>query len=125
MAALPVWARAGFQPPDLKMPQVVGVNDAIIGVVFGNPLDVPPVPREGTNKILWLARPHVSNNYGTNHGPDLKIEATFNGTDLEIVRRVPGGPGPSIINMPKPGCWTFDLSWPGHQDRLAVRYYKS
>jgi hypothetical protein len=35
---------------------------------------------------------------------------------------VPGGPGPSIINLPAPGCWTLHLSWSGHRDELKLRY---
>jgi hypothetical protein len=35
---------------------------------------------------------------------------------------VPGGPGPSIIDLPAPGCWTLRLSWSGHTDELRLRY---
>jgi hypothetical protein len=37
-------------------------------------------------------------------------------------RSVPGGPGPSIINLPAPGCWTLHLTWSGHTDELKLRY---
>jgi hypothetical protein len=35
---------------------------------------------------------------------------------------VPGGPGPSIIDLPAPGCWTLHLSWSGHTDKLKLHY---
>ena len=31
-------------------------------------------------------------------------------------------PGPSIINLPAPGCWTLHLSWSGHTDQLKLHY---
>jgi hypothetical protein len=33
-----------------------------------------------------------------------------------------GGPGPSITDLPAPGCWTLRLSWSGHTDELKLRY---
>jgi hypothetical protein len=35
---------------------------------------------------------------------------------------VPGGPGPSIIDLPVSDCWTLRLSWAGHADELKLRY---
>ncbi len=92
---------------------VVGTRQKITGEVFGRPLLVPP-PRDHNNKILWRA---------SQRGPgDLVISASLNGSDLRVQRLVEGGPGPSIINMPEAGCWTFSLKWPGHHDVVAVRY---
>ncbi len=39
-----------------------------------------------------------------------------------VRRQVTGGPGPSIINLPAPGCWQLDLRWSGHSDTMAVVY---
>jgi hypothetical protein len=33
-----------------------------------------------------------------------------------------GAPGPSGIEMPGSGCWTFDLRWAGRSDRLRLAY---
>jgi hypothetical protein len=50
-----------------------------------------------------------------------------------VARRVPGGPGPSIIDLPAAGCWRFTLTWrpegataPGKTvtDTLDLRYVK-
>jgi hypothetical protein len=76
-----------------------------------------PPARDHTNKILWIA---------TQAGPgDLVISASLNGYDLRVQRRVEGGPGPSIVNVPKAGCWTFSLRWPDNRDLVAVRYKRS
>ena len=96
--------------------RVVGARHLIRGEIFGRPLMAPPA-RDHTNKILWSAR-----NSGEG---DLIVTASLNGDDLRVRRRVAGGPGPSIINLPKAGCWTFVLRWPGSHDLVAVRYIRS
>ena len=109
---LPGWARAGFTPPDQPVVHVSGRRGDIVGVVFGDPLHAPALAGRG-NKILWVAK---------TWGAPLKIHATLNGSSLAVDREVAGGPGPSLIDMPKAGCWTFTLSWPGHHDELAIPY---
>ena len=39
-----------------------------------------------------------------------------------VGRAVHGGPGPSIINLPAPGCWRLTLRWSGWTDQLDLRY---
>ena len=73
-----------------------------------------PPARDHANKILWVAKNSAAG--------DMVISASLNGQDLRVQRRVEGGPGPSIINVPKAGCWTFSLTWPDNQDVVAVRY---
>jgi len=119
-APLPTWARAGFSPPGQSVPQIHGVHGSILGVVFGNPLRAPNIQGHG-NKILWLPSP-VQGSAASPSDPDLRIHATLNGSDIAVDRRISAGPGPSLVDMPKPGCWTFALSWSGHTDRLAVPY---
>jgi hypothetical protein len=116
---LPKWARTGFSPPDQDVRYVMGEKGRILGVVFGYPLQAPAHVRDDdrNNKILW-----VSNTAEQGAPPDLVIAASLNGTSVRAKRTVSGGPGPSIIDMPQAGCWTFDLTWSGVHDRLAVPY---
>ena len=111
-APLPGWARSGFSPPDQAVPFVLGERGTILGVLFGQPFSAPAAPDRG-NKILWVTRdPHPA-------GP-LTITAALDGavTTLEV----PEGPGPSLVDLPTPGCWRLTLAWPGHTDRVAVAY---
>jgi hypothetical protein len=39
-----------------------------------------------------------------------------------VVRVVVGGPGPSGINLPSPGCWRLTLQWSGRTDHLDLEY---
>ncbi len=112
---LPAWARAGFDPSTPSVPHVSGADGNIVGVVFGQPLSAPAPPGRA-NKILWVSRLPVA------AGSTLTIHATLGGTGLSVDREVAGGPGPSLVDVPQAGCWTFDLAWSGHVDHLSVPY---
>jgi hypothetical protein len=117
VSPLPVWARSGFSPADQAMPHVMGEAGNIVAILWAprDALHSPSLP-DRNNKILWVSRiPLVA--------PDpLVIKATLAGSTRTATVSVPGGPGPSIINLPAPGCWTLHLSWSGHTDELKLRY---
>ena len=117
LGALPEWARTGFSPPDQAVRYVIGQHRSIVGVVFGYPLEAPASSGGRNNKILW-----VSHAARAGAPPDLEIVAHRDGSSQTVQRTIIGGPGPSIVDMPEPGCWTFDLTWSGVHDRLAVPY---
>jgi hypothetical protein len=119
VGVLPMWARAGFRDPNPQMPYVLGRAEQIAGILFGYPLRSPP--RKGrNNKILWVS--HVP----TTPGSDLRISAQrMTGSEpvgSPVTRKVIGGPGPSIINLPAAGCWRLSLQWSGQSDKLDLRY---
>jgi hypothetical protein len=97
------------------MPYVMGDHGRIVAILWANPLHSPPLANRN-NKILWVARvvPVLL-------GP-LRIQATLDGTSQTVTREVSGGPGLSIINLPRAGCWSFNLSWAGSRDHLELRY---
>ena len=117
VSPLPVWARAGFNPPDQAMPHVMGEAGNIVAIMWvaRDALHSPPLPQVG-NKILWVSRiPFVA--------PEpLVIRATLAGSTRTATVSVAGGPGPSTIDLPAPGCWTLHLSWSGHSDELRLRW---
>jgi hypothetical protein len=78
-------------------------------------LHAPPLHGRD-NKILRVSRIPLA-------APDpLIIRATLAGSTRTATVSVPGGPGPSIIDLRAPGCWTFHLSWSGRTDELQLRY---
>ncbi len=114
-----VWARGGFSDPRPRMPYVLGRALKIAAILWADPLQSPP-PRDHNNKILWVSHgPSVP-------GSDLRISAQqMMGSRLvgaPAARRVMGGPGPSIINLPSAGCWRLTLRWSGRIDILELRY---
>ncbi len=54
---LPTWARAGFHPPTLPMPYVMGDRGDIVAILWADhdPLHVPPLATIN-NKILWVSK---------------------------------------------------------------------
>jgi hypothetical protein len=112
---LPEWGRAGFGPGDIGIPHALGRDGAILGVLFGRPLSAPPAI-DHSNKILWVSRLPLT------PGDPLRITARRDGTGETVAREVAGGPGPSIIDMPAPGCWRLTLTWSGHTDTMDLTY---
>jgi hypothetical protein len=113
--ALPVWARGGFSDDGSGLQHVLGDRGEIIAILFGAPLSSPPA-KDRNNKILWVSKQRVE------MGDQLKIEATLDGTSVRAEDKVDGGPGPSIVDLPQPGCWRLTLSWSGRTDTLDLLY---
>jgi hypothetical protein len=110
---LPEWARAGFSD-DARMPHVMSHRGEIVAAIFGHPLAVVR-PSGSNNKILWVPKTPPPTG-------DLQIEAKLDGSYVSATRTVPGGPGPSIIDLPQPGCWRLTLTWPEHSDTIDLVY---
>jgi hypothetical protein len=116
---LPVWARAGFSDPKPRMPHVLGAHGRIAAILFGYPLASPPA-QDHANKILWVSRRTPT------RGSSLRIAAQRweNGRPAgpPVARRVDGGPGPSIVDLPAAGCWRLTLRWSGRLDVLDLDF---
>jgi hypothetical protein len=116
---LPTWARTGFSDPRPRLPHVLGRSGEIAALVFGYPLRSPAAKDRG-NKILWVSRRDVK------ALSDLRIHAQrMDGrrrVGRPVTRVVVGGPGPSGINLPAPGCWRLTLRWSGRTDELDLQY---
>ena len=116
---LPAWARDGFSDPKPRMPYRLGKAGRIAAILWADPLRSPP-PKDHNNKILWVSHaPMVP-------GSDLRISAQLMSGSLPkgrpVARRVLGGPGPSIIDLPAAGCWRLTLRWSHTTDVLDLRY---
>jgi len=116
---LPTWARGGFSEKQPRMAHVMGRAGKIAALVFGEPLQSPP-GRDRNNKILWVSRAD------TVSMSDLRIHAQrmrgIESLGKSVTRKVAGGPGPSIIDLPAAGCWRLTLSWSGRTDTLDLQY---
>jgi hypothetical protein len=110
---IPAWARTGFSDPEPRMPHVLGRHGRIVAILFGDPLVAPPA-RDRSNKILWVSHKRQQD------PTTLRIRASRPG-HRTLTRSVPGGPGPSLIDLPA-GCWHLHLRWADQRDRMDLRY---
>jgi hypothetical protein len=96
------------------MPHVLGDRGDIVAAIFGYPLTVDRTDGM-SNKILWVSKVEAPRG-------DLVIDGKLDGSATSAQRSVPGGPGPSIIDLPQPGCWHLTLTWPDHTDTMDLTY---
>jgi hypothetical protein len=117
---IPGWARSGFHPAAYRMYYELGRSDRIVALLWAHPLRSPQSPRY-FNKILWVSRLPV------NGSPTLIRAQQMKGTHdvgMPVTETVVGGPGPSYLNMPSPGCWRMTLTWSGYRDSLDLDYVR-
>jgi hypothetical protein len=110
---LPDWARGGFSDPKPVMPYVRSQSGNVVAILFGDPLSSPPRP-DVSNKILWVWRlpPDV--------GQTVRLTARLNGTGPAVTKGLPSPVGPSIVDLPSPGCWRMTLTWSGGSDTIDL-----
>jgi hypothetical protein len=98
----PAWAQGGFTHPKgtpWAVPWALGTPGDAIAHVFATQLVAGGRRPDGTaNKVLWVVRDY----------PSFVVEGRPLGQTQPVVT-IPGGP--SIVDVPAPGCWTFQLSW--------------
>ena len=120
---LPEWARTGFHG-DARAIYAVSRSGQMVAVLFGYPLSQPPA-EDRNNKILWVSGPASAMPRDPNAAAgfdDLVIDARLDGQGEPVQRRIVGGPGPSIVDLPAPGCWRLALTWSGRTDVIDLNY---
>jgi hypothetical protein len=100
----PVWAQGGWnvvKGQSWGVPWALGTGGQAVAFVFARQLVAGSSPRvDGTNnKVLWVAKGNT---------PNFIVEGTPQGATRPAIS-VNGGP--SIVDAPVAGCWTFRLRW--------------
>ena len=110
---LPTWARDGFSDPEPEVPYVLSEDGRMAAILFA-PLQAPSAAGRN-NKILWVARARLGG---------LPAGHRRRAGRLRRHRRAPAprGPGPSIVDLPEPGCWTLSLRWGEFRDTMSLEY---
>jgi len=100
----PVWAQGGWNQPSAPwgVPWAFGTGNNSIAYLFATQLVAGASPRvDGSNnKILWEAKDDPT--------ATLMVEGRPLGQSQPVVN-IAGGP--SIVDVPTAGCWTFHLVW--------------
>lgn len=102
----PVWAQGGWtlaKGTPWPVPWALGTHNDTLAYLFAAQLVAGVSPRvDGSqNKVLWEAKDSPS-------GANVLVEGHPLGQSQPVVT-IAGGP--SITDVPMPGCWTFRLSW--------------
>jgi len=113
---LPDWALSGFSDPTETPPFARSASGDLVAIVFGNPLRADPAAQGPQNKILWVTRtlPQPTD--------QLTITAQLENSDQVTEIDLHQPPGPSVVDVPAPGCWLMQLRWGEHTDTIALRY---
>ncbi len=102
------------------LPYVVSVPSSAAGFIFGYPLRAGH-PQSPTNKILWVVGlPRKGSTLEVSGHP---LNTTT--PSIHVAQPADSGPGeiyPSIVDVPRSGCWHFDLSWAGNHAVVDLMY---
>jgi hypothetical protein len=116
--ASPAWTRNDGGPTSLL--QATAHKGRAAAFIFGNPLRAGH-PQNPDNKILWVVRLPREGSELTISGHPVGASAPT----VTLTESANAGPGeiyPSIVDVPKPGCWQFALGWNGHEDTIELKY---
>jgi hypothetical protein len=119
--AIPAWMNAaGANNNPTGVPYVVASPAIAGGFVFGYPLRAGH-PYSPTNKILWVVGLPRNGSSLEISGHPLNA-ATPSVTVTQPADSSPGEIYPSIVDVPKPGCWHFNLAWSGNRTSVDLMY---
>jgi hypothetical protein len=107
----PTWAQAGFtiKKGTPWVPWALGTDGNAVAYLFARQLVAGPSPRtDGTNnKILWVLK---DSSFSAVEGRPMGR--------VQPVIEIPAGP--SIVDVPTAGCWTFRALWGAHKERSST-----
>jgi hypothetical protein len=111
----PAWAQGGWSHvngPPWPVPWVFGTSGDAVAYLFATQLVAGVSPRvDGSNnKVLWEVKDHP-------WGAEVAVEGHPLGSTQPVVR-IAGGP--SIVDVPTAGCWTFRLSWSANGEHSST-----
>ena len=108
----PVWAQTGFAKlTPWPVPWAFGTQDTTVAFLMSTVLVVGSGPHvDGSyNKVTWVAK----GDYPTGD-TNIAIEARPLGETQPVLTNAGGA---SLSDLPKPGCWTFRLSWSAYSQQ--------
>lgn len=102
------------------LPYIVATQALAGGFIFGYPLRAGH-PQGPSNKILWVVGMPRDGSALVIEGHPLKSPKP----SIRVTQPADSGPGeiyPSIVDVPRSGCWHFDLSWASHHAVVELLY---
>ncbi len=118
---IPAWLdEAGAHNNPTVVPYVLASPTRAAGFIFGNPLSASP-RQDPSNKILWVVGLPRNGSSLEITGHPLNALAPL----VHVTQAANSSPGeiyPTIVDVPKPGCWHFDLAWAGNKTSVDLMY---
>jgi hypothetical protein len=117
--AYPAWIADAGLPAGMRY--VMSHEGNLVGVLFADPLAAPPRPDPGPhNKILWISK-------APRDGKPLHLTLTPSGGGPAVTVEQPAdsSPGeiyPSIVDVPRVGCWTVSAEWGANRATLELTF---
>jgi hypothetical protein len=109
----PAWAQAGFRTTGTPwpVPWAFGTQKTSVAFLFSRVLVAGSGPRvDGTyNKVHWVAKADYPTGY-----INVAIEARPVGESQPTLTFTNAD---GVADFPKPGCWTFRMSWSAHSQQ--------
>ena len=112
----PAWAQSGWTHQNVTpwpVPWVLGTFGNAVAYLFATELVAGGGARVdgSSNKVLWVVKDSPTAAIAV-------VARPFGLADPVVVIKVAGGP--SIVEVPSPGCWTFKLSWSASGDHSST-----
>jgi hypothetical protein len=117
----PTWALQGFNGSPAPAPApgprwAASAPSTVVAILFAVELVAKGIRPDGSsNKILWVTRDptdHLTIVAHPLNANSPKVAIDYPTTD--------GNQTPSIVDLPSPGCWSFQLKWGGVQTTRAL-----
>lgn len=118
---IPSWLDdAGAHNNPTGLPYVVASPVHAAGFVFGYPLSAGH-RQDPSNKILWVVGvPRAGSSLEITGHPLNALTPSVHVT--QPANSTPGEIYPTIVDVPKAGCWHFDLAWSGNKTSVDLLY---
>lgn len=119
---VPSWTAAAWSSGSpAARPFAITRHGTAAAFLFGYPLRAG-APSSPSNKILWVMRlPRNGSQLVIRATPEHSLSPT-----ITVTESADSGPGeiyPSIVNVPRSGCWHLQVRWAGHSDSVNLRYH--
>jgi hypothetical protein len=119
---IPAWldGAGAHNNPDF-LAYVVAIPQQAAGFLFSYPLTARHA-QNYANKILWVVGlPRNGSPLAITGHPISSVTPS-----ISVTQPANSGPGeiyPSLLEVPVPGCWHFDLAWSGHKASVDLVFH--
>jgi len=119
--SVPAWIDVATAHNTPRVPYVLAVEGTAVGLIFVSPMRAGH-PENPSNKVIWAVR--VLRDRSSLEITGHPLGATSPSIRQTVQAGVPaeGNIYRSIVDVPNPGCWHFDLSWNGQHAAVELEY---